>query len=227
MLLPSDVEYCWLRDDPAFYEERVALLSIAERERMAQFRAAKRRHEFVLGRAAARLLLAQRLDVPPGDVPLRVGEDGGLDVDESDLHVSISHTARQAVAAVGCRPVGIDLEAIKQLRAEIRRYVFHKDDYDLFARLPLDEHRAQILSWALKEAALKARRSGLRYSPRRMRISLSLDDQSASLEEDTGITWHARFREEDGLYLAIAWMSDAEASGRVVTGEPSPHIISD
>lgn len=222
MLLPSDVEYCWLRDEPALHEERLALLSFDERQRVRGFRAEKRRHEFVLGRAAARQLLARRLGTPPDDVPLLVDDDGGLCVDGSDLHVSISHTARQAVAAVGRRPVGIDLEAIKQLRSEIRRYIYHDEDYALFARLPLDEHRAQILSWALKEAALKARRSGLRYSPRRMRVHLSLDDHAARLEEDTGVVWHARFREENGLYLAIAWMAaapeeDAEKDG-IISG---------
>ena len=208
LLLPPDVSYRWLRDDPRLHEERVALLSPDERERASGFRAEKRQHEFTLGRAAARLLLSERLGVPPQEVPLAVEADGGLLVDGSDYHVSISHTARQAVAAVGKRPVGIDLEAIKDLRAEIQRYIYHEDDYALFDSLPLDRGRAQILAWALKEAALKARRSGLRFSPRRMRIELSLEHRTALLQEDTGATWQVSFLEEDGLYLAIAYRPD-------------------
>ncbi|HEX7070475.1 MAG TPA: 4'-phosphopantetheinyl transferase superfamily protein [Rhodothermales bacterium] len=208
MQLPPDVSYRWLRDEPDRHSDRVSILSPDERGRLVTFRADKRRHEFTLGRAAARLLLAERLGLEPSEVPLRVDEDGGLSVEGSDLHVSISHTARQAVAAVAHRPVGIDLETIKSLRTEIRHFIFHEEDYGLFEGLPLDEHRAQILAWALKEAALKARRSGLRFSPRRMRIALSLENRTALLEEDTGTTWQASFLEQDGLYLAIAYRPD-------------------
>ena len=154
------------------------------------------------------MLLSEHMNVDPREVPLSVDEDGGLNVEGTGYHVSISHTARQAVAVVGRRPVGIDLESIKRLRAEIRHYVYHEDDYGLFASLPLDETRAQILAWALKEAALKARRTGFRFSPRRMRIDLSLDEQTALLQEDTGNTWRAAFLEKDGLYLAIAYRPD-------------------
>lgn len=206
--LPDDVSYCWLRDDPAHYEEHLALLSPDERARLATFRAEKRRHEFTLGRAAARKLLSRCLQLPANEVPLSVAEDGGLVVDTGDYHVSISHTARQAVAAVGRRPVGVDLEAIKSLRAEISRFVYHEADYALFDALPLDDARSQILAWALKEAALKARRTGLRFSPRRMRIELSLPERTAVLHEDTGAAWRASFREQDGLYLAIAYRPD-------------------
>ena len=206
--LPPDVSYRWFVDDPEQFGERRALLSDDECARAESFRAEKRQHEFTLGRAAARTLLSERLGVAPRDVPLSVAEDGGLVVTGSDLHVSISHTARQAVAAVGNRPVGIDLEAIKDLRSDIRRFIFHEADYELFAELPLAPTRAQILAWALKEAALKARRSGLRFSPRRMRMELSLADRTAVLHEDTGASWLASFKEVDGLYLAVAYRPD-------------------
>ena len=130
--LPSDVSYRWLRDDSQRFPEHQALLSPHERERVSEFLAEKRRHEFTLGRAAARSLLAERLDLPPSEVPLDVAADGGLVIQGSNLHVSISHSARQAVAVVGERPVGIDLETIKPLTADIRRYVYHEDDYALF-----------------------------------------------------------------------------------------------
>ncbi len=206
--LPPDVSYRWLRDDPQRFAEHQALLSSDERERVSNFLAEKRRHEFTLGRAAARSLLSERLNLPPSEIPLDVAADGGLVIQGSNLHVSISHSARQAVAVVGERPVGVDLETIKPLTTDIRRYVYHDDDYALFDGLALDPDRAQILAWALKEAALKARRSGLRYSPRRMRIELALPDHSAILHEDTGVTWHLTFREVDGLYLAVAYRPD-------------------
>ena len=225
MELPSDVCYRWLTDDGTRHDYCLSLLSAEERERVHTFKAEKRRHEFALGRAAARELLAAHLKVRPQDVPLSVEEDGGVTVGAGDYHVSISHTARHAAAAIARRPVGVDLEALRCPAPRIHRYVYHPDDYALFERLRIHEDRAQILAWALKESALKARGSGLRYSPKRMRLSISLGDRTAFVEEAEGQVWNARFLERQGLVLAIAYHPMAK------NGQPSrngaPAIVND
>lgn len=209
MDLPDDVSYCWFKDEPALAGPRLATLTEDERLRLESFRAIRRRHEFMLGRAAARTLLAERLGVAPVDVPLEISADGGLDVAGSNCFVSISHASRQAVAAVGTRRVGIDLESTVRRSADLHRYVYHPEDFVEFERIPLDEQSAQILCWALKEATLKARRSGLRYSPRRLRVRLAYEEGAAVLDEEGGTQrWHARFRESDGLFMAIAFEND-------------------
>lgn len=214
--LPGDVAYRWFEDDPTLAGVRLAALSDEERLRLESFKAARRRHEFMLGRAAARTLLADRLGIDPPDIPLRVAADGGLDVEGTDLRVSISHASRQAVAAVGMRRVGIDLESTIRRSADLHRFVFHPEEIAEFDRLPLEGQSSQILCWALKEAALKARRSGLRYSPRRLRVRLAFDRGEAVLDEEDGSQqWQARFMHRNGLFMAIAYeqRTDGSSSG--------------
>jgi 4'-phosphopantetheinyl transferase len=173
------------------------------------FGSEKRRREFALGRAVARALLAERLAVAAPDVPLRIAADGAPELDEPALRVSIAHAATAAqtlaVAAVGARPLGVDLEPIRPRRPDLYRFLLHPDEYGLLEELPHEHDTAQVLLWSLKEATLKAMRTGFRVSPKTLRLAVDPDRQTASVRVETGERWALRYAERDGCVLAVAF----------------------
>lgn len=179
-----------------------------ERLQLEGFRHERRRHEFALGRATARALLAERLGVAAQDVPLRVAEDGAPELD-GDLYVSIAHTRTRgqtrAAAVAASRPVGVDLEQVRPRRPDLYRFLLRPDDYDVLDQLPLDHDAAQVLIWTLKEATLKALRTGFRLSPKKLRLSVEPERQAATVRTEEGALWSLRYAERDGCFLAVAF----------------------
>lgn len=204
MILPDDVTFRHLRFDPDHLEAWQTLLSMEEVERVHRFTRGKRRDEFILGRAVARMLLSERMEVDPRDVLLKVAEGGAVDVVGSDLHVSIAHSGDHAVAAAAPRYIGVDIETIAPRHVDLHRYMLHPDEHDLLESLPLDHERAQILCWTLKEAVLKGMRVGLRYSPRKLQLDIDMAGEAAVVNTENGRYWTAFFEEWDTYYVAVA-----------------------
>lgn len=205
MQLPADLCYRWMSYDRDQEGRWLSWLSAAERDRLSSFGSEKRRREFLLGRATARLLVANRFHLSPAEVPLHVAPDGAVEVEEHNCSLSITHTDRHAVAAVGRRPLGVDLEPIKPRDPGLVRFLMHPDEHDLVEQLPLDRSRALILCWTVKEAALKACRLGLRIFPSKLRLHVDMDACSAVVSMPDGSAWEVRFEEREGYYLAFAY----------------------
>jgi len=211
--LPADTLLRRVRWDATRGEARRALLSDAERARLDGYGEAKRQREFLLGRVAARELLAERLGCAPPAVPLAVAESGAVDVNDetSDLRVSISHTGEEAVAAVAEQPVGVDLERIRKRPERLHRFLLAEEERSLLKRLPRPTTgEAFTLCWALKEAVLKAQRCGLRRSPKTLRITaLNAEAGTARLvARERGRTFAAAFERDGALWLTVAWETD-------------------
>ncbi len=205
--LPDGVRLRRTKYDPSSASTWEDWLSEEEQECVSEFGAAVRRREFVAGRAAARALLADVLKVCPGSVPLRQAADGGVDVERDEWHVSISHSAEHAVAACARHPIGVDLEQIKSRDEGIARFLLHPQNREigLLGDLPYDKEEALILCWTLKEAVLKARRSGFRRSPKTLRLEVDPDRQRATVHVQDGRPWAATYRRVGDLFLSVAF----------------------
>jgi 4'-phosphopantetheinyl transferase len=202
--LPAAVGLRAVTYDAERADEWASWLSGEERECIAGFGAESRRHEFLAGRAAARQLLAARLSVSPADVPLRRDADGGVSVDGADWSVSIAHSGPHAVAACARTPIGVDLEQIQARDPAIATFLFRPADRGLVDRLPYGPDAALILCWSLKEAVLKARRSGFRTSPKDLRLTVDPDSETAGIEVDGDPPWHVVYTRFDGYWAAVA-----------------------
>ena len=220
MNLPPDVRLQEVSFDPARHEQREALLSAEERARLGTFRSIKRQRAFVLGRTSARLLLADQMGLPPEAVPLRVTADGAVEVEGAPYCLSITHTEARAVAAVAERAIGVDLERIRPRRPDLHRFLLHPDEYDLLDVLASDRTSALILCWTLKEATLKAMRTGFRCSPKDVRLDVDLAASSVAAHVQ-GRRWPLGFEQCDGCYLAVAY-AETE-SGRAAEPHAAPH----
>ncbi|HYE97043.1 MAG TPA: 4'-phosphopantetheinyl transferase superfamily protein [Rubricoccaceae bacterium] len=183
-------------------------LSAEERARLEAFGHPDRQLGFALGRTAARSLLAERLGVGPPEAPLAVALDGGLVVEGHPLHLSLAHAGRGpealAVAALAeDHPVGVDLERVAPRHPDLLRRLLLPEEAPLLDALPLDEHDAPVLLWALKEAVLKGLRTGFRRPARSVRL-LSLDDGRG--QADLGDhTWALRYGRHGPFWLAVAF----------------------
>lgn len=202
--LAPDVSWTWQEYDPNQWPELVSWLSSREQASLETYGSEKRRREFVLGRAAARRLAGERLGVSPANVDLRVAGDGAVDVVGTPFHLSISHANGWATAALSPRAVGIDMERLVVRTPGVYRYFLSRDEYDLLEGTDLDHDRLQILLWTLKESVLKGTRTGLRVSPRDIRI-LSLDfGGSATVRDLDDAIWRIEWVFWRDCYLAIA-----------------------
>ncbi len=162
------------------------LLSDAERARAGRLRCAEDRLGFVTARALLRLLLADRLDVPPVAVPLGAAcrvcganDHGRLRLDGDPTNVSFSVTrrgARVGVAMTEGRAVGVDVEAADDrgdpARAALAAEALGPAELATYRRIPVgDRGRAMARWWTRKEAVLKATGDGLGFPPAKLRVS--------------------------------------------------------
>ena len=154
------------------------LLSAEERAAYSVLRSDKRRHDWLLGRATAKRLIAGVLaahfgrDLPPAGIVILRHADGWPVVSlpsfgpaAPPLTLTISHARDRAFCALmfgAHRPLGCDLEAIEPRSPGFVEDYFTTAERDFMAGVP--ENQRPLFAnaiWSSKEAALKAIRRGL------------------------------------------------------------------
>jgi 4'-phosphopantetheinyl transferase len=159
----------------------IGLLAPDEQERAARYRIDEVRREYIVGRAALRILLAGYLGIQPRTVALAYEERGrpvlALSQCANGLCFNLSNARVLALAAfTQGRQIGIDLESNKR-RVELKdvaaRFFAPAERAALFD-LPVDRQRQAFFNcWTRKEAYLKARGMGLSRPLDRFEVSLA------------------------------------------------------
>lgn len=138
----------------------LAQLSDQRREQALRFRHEQGRRE----NAAAYLLLCQALEKEYGikEKPVfQYGEHGKpAIVGHPDIHFNLSHCRLAAICVVSDRPVGVDVESIREYKDSLARYTMNDEE---LARIVQAEQPAQEFTrlWTQKEAVLKLTGHGL------------------------------------------------------------------
>ncbi|GAA2636689.1 hypothetical protein GCM10010425_44000 [Streptomyces spororaveus] len=143
---------------------QVPPLSPAERSLVAAL-PAWRQAEWTAGRLLAKRLVREVVAAPARDVEILPRDDGSPRVLVGGsaipaLHLSISHTARHVAAALAPEPVGVDLCETASADA-VRRVADHFLSREELRLIGSERPDALTGAWALKEAAVKADRSGM------------------------------------------------------------------
>jgi 4'-phosphopantetheinyl transferase len=187
---PALVLY-WLVQSAGDVPEREAgetpagVLSVVEQAAYANLRSEKRRHDWLLGRWTAKLLLQaviaeqsgwtaplERLviGVEPGGRPYLAMQGWPVIWQRSLLNLSISHSSNRALCAAVSGTgwqVGADLEKLEPRSAGFVADYFNPAEQALCAALPTGERNGMVnVIWSGKEAALKALGVGLRLDTR-------------------------------------------------------------
>jgi 4'-phosphopantetheinyl transferase len=198
---PADVRVVVLSADDPDAEAREAWLSDSERSLLASFSHPSRKRSFVQGRAAARMAIAAMTGRPRADIQITVEASGAVSPTEPGLYLSIAHSGSLAAAAACPRPIGVDIERVRDVSDGLLRRIAADDE-----RQRLDESglpRPALVCWTLKEAVLKGIGTGLRTAPRRLRLEMGAD--SAVVQTPDHGTWEASLRTTPNYLLAVAW----------------------
>lgn len=161
-------------EEPGLAARAERLLSGAELERAGRIRVAGARDEFVVGRAALRVLMGKALDLDPRTLPLRVDAFGKPCV-PGGVHSNVSHS-RGLIYVALCREaaVGVDVEWIDAgLEAlDLAEANFTSPEAANIASEPagMDRARAFCRIWTRKEAVAKAAGLGLRIPLRHIAV---------------------------------------------------------
>jgi len=156
-----------VRLDPARHLDQAwRCLSDSEAERAARFFKESDRVRYVLAHAMLRTLLARRLAAAPAGIAFTTGQNGKprLDQPGSGIAFNISHGDGVVALAFARRPVGVDLEAVRDNLAfnEIGRRFFQPDELRYLESGGGAEVRNRFFRlWTRKEAVLKALGVGL------------------------------------------------------------------
>lgn len=177
----SDGANLWLvdtADAAATPGDPSKLLSADEMERANRFYRAEDRMRFILTRAALRELLGAATGLSPEKIAFRTGPYGKPYLaDEPGLHFNVSHSGSMALIGIADRPVGVDIEAMRENidEFELARAFFCDEEHRFLGRL---EGAARLQAfykiWTCKEAVLKAFGVGISTYLRDFSVTLTM-----------------------------------------------------
>lgn len=150
-----------------------ALLSDAEKARVATFRSRDAARLFIAGRLLCRSVIGRMVGCAPHALTISLTPYGRPYLpDHADIDFNLSHTKDRVALAV-CRGgrVGIDIEQPDRLSEtealEIMHLILCKRELDDIQRqAPEQRHKAFLSYWVRKEAAMKCRGRGFLDDPR-------------------------------------------------------------
>lgn len=193
-------------------------LSAKETLILSKLRFAKRHTDWRLSRWTAKRLLATRLHLPThlsglANVEILAASSGAPEVflfnQRTDVTISLSHRAGQAIAAValGKTALGCDLEVVEPRSAAFVSDYFTPDEQTLIEKACPEKQPLLItLCWSAKESALKAMREGLRLDTKYVEVFPGEGMFSKRSEEMQTVLWHAlHVRSKAGEIFEGCW----------------------
>lgn len=204
LLIPPDVHFRSLVFTDEATRGWMQILSDEEINRRAGMKSEQRRRSFTAGRIALRTLLGDLLGVHPSRVLLVVEPSGRLAAPGSGLFLSLAHSGDLAVAAASERNVGVDLELIRPKPAALLDYILGDEERAHIHSLEMPAEQSLFLCWTIKESVLKANGTGLRKSPKRVRVNLDLERGHASVRDPEDKAWDVAFALSDTHALSLA-----------------------
>lgn len=190
-----------------------AALTPAEREAFARYTFPKRRLDWLLGRWASKLAAADAAGWAPEAVGVASAEDRRpLLVPPDDRlagwDLSLTHGHGRAAAIVAPGPVGVDLEAMREVPPNGWRFFLAEPERAWLEGAPLGPC-GEIVFWAVKEAAYKALHGDVVSMPElRVHVDAARGEARAT---HAGGEVAARWVVRDGFCLAVAAPSPAPA----------------
>lgn len=187
MPLPNTVivQPDWVRaQNPAFW------LTPDEMQTYAAWVSEKRKSEWLAGRLAAKKLLRDALGIAPLD--WQIGRDGVAPVvvgQETAVTLSLSHSDGMGAATFSETrtegSAGVDIQRIRPVHPGLCARVFTPGERQQIAVQFGSEDSADgmLLFWALKEAAIKARRQAWGRSLQAVEVHLSEENSSEVIIE--------------------------------------------
>ncbi len=208
----------WLMASPGPALDQKNFLCAAEEEEGQRYRHPGRYRQWLLGRAAAKVLLDKHTqssglaELLPGSIYIQRVETGWprpryVAGGNIPVSLSISHTGDKALCALCPESegsLGADIEEIAPRSKHLLEDFYTSGEREYLQALEAAEQaRAATIFWCIKEAALKARRTGFHESA----TSVAVD----SIDSNTAKIWkRARVVLKDGTRPEAFWRLSAD-----------------
>ncbi len=193
------------------------IMSPQEKTRAEKF-GIKRMRSFTAARLALKQL-SRKLDLVGPEIisaSINTLADDGIrprlaaNPDKKDLHCSVAHDKRFAIAIAADGPAGVDVETINDRAWRGRSVFMSPSECDLVEQSPLGTVRAAVRVWTIKEAVAKALNTDLPVAWREAAV-IALDEK-ASRVRVRGLEAEADHGEiENHLITLIAFEEDGPA----------------
>jgi len=158
-----------------------SLLNDDEQQRHAGFKSQGAAAQFLMCRAALRVLLGRMLGTSPTRIHFNATETGKLFLPDNRLYFNVSHTERWGMVAISSQyPVGVDVEQHKELpdSRRIAQRVFSSEECQRVCDAQSEAARLAVFYqiWTMKEACVKALGLGLRADTRSFTVAAAARD---------------------------------------------------
>lgn len=105
--------------------------------------------------------VSNKFNIAPQDIRFRVGKNGKPYIENVDIEFSISHSGDIALCAISDKPVGIDIEQIRNVDINMVKRVFTSDEQQyVLEKWSLSKQRFFEI-WTRKEAYAKLNGKGV------------------------------------------------------------------
>ena len=109
--------------------------------------------------------IAKEVNMKPEDLRFRTAKNGKPYVENANVQFSISHSCDIAVCAISDKPVGIDIELIRNANVNVARRLFTPDE-QVYVFEKWTQVRERFFEvWTRKEAYAKMLGRGVSYFP--------------------------------------------------------------
>lgn len=135
-----------------------------KQERIARLKFKKDRDLMLVGDLLAKHCIAKVFGVRFSSVQFAIGEHGKPYVNNlPHIHFNISHSGDWVVCAVCDKPVGVDVQKMKDANfVSIAKRAFTKEEQKNFSKTPKEDMRTQFYkTWTAKESYIKMLGTGL------------------------------------------------------------------
>ena len=149
-----------------------SLMSEDKKQKVSRFHFDDDRKRSAIGEMVAKKAIAELCGVPAEEIIFGLEKNGKPYAENADVHFNISHSGNLVVCAVDDKPVGIDVEQIRNIELKVAKRVytadelfylfgFHPEEED-FSILPDEKMRLRFFElWTAKEAYLKYTGEGI------------------------------------------------------------------
>lgn len=163
----------------------------------------------LLGRVASRYALKKATEAYFGQpvLDIKYSELGKPSLRlEPNTSVSISHCDSRGIVALSEKPVGIDIEKIRNVTPSLKKYVLNPGEAALIRRIFKGEVTF-ICAWAVKEAVAKAAGLGFNIPPKSITIKEIIENMflvDIDFDSTSMSSWLVSVQIENGFALAVA-----------------------
>ena len=149
--------------DKKLYEKALSYIPENKQKRIKRFLKYEDSLRTLIAEVLIRKIIMQELKIPNGEIFFKINNYGKPYLkDWDEFHFNISHSGKWVVCAISNKPVGIDVERIKDLNIKIADRFFSKEEVEDLYKIKKSERLKYFFDlWTLKESYIKADGRGM------------------------------------------------------------------